>query len=237
MADDDVPKGLPTKSSVLITTVPKGHPKSAALRIYKDTPTRVSKCQVCEGSIPPRGQRLILVYKLPKVYQFPNGGQMWEKRSFVHPECLVRDVGLAEIWHMIDQQHKTGERQEFFQLCWDCRKRVPTRRVASSGAKAENVVFTGKNRIHSLLCDDCIKNPWWVQCASCRMHVAKRDAVRAWSGVEMEVVQGCKACVAAGQLISWTEGQRRKRLDEETEIYFWKLRDRLKEEHAPRPSD
>lgn len=229
----DEQKGLPTQSSVLITTVPKGHPRSAALRIYKDTSTRVSKCQICEGSIPPKGQRLILVYKLPQVYQFPNGGKMWEKRTFVHPECLVRDVGLGEIWHMIDSHNKTGDRQKFFQLCWDCRKRVLTR--DSSGK--ENRVFTGKNRIHSLLCDDCIHHPWWIQCESCRLFFAKRDAVRAWTGVAEEVVQGCKSCVAGGQFISWTEGHKLRRQAEETEVYFWKLRDRLKEEYAPRPSD
>lgn len=221
------------KDARLVAVFPANvNPQSALLRLYTDISKRASTCQICAETIRAKSTRLIFVIKLRQTYKVRNGGVIFEKKTFGHPECIVRDTGFQDIWDMVNQQQRDGERQAFFRLCFDCRGRVLT-----GGGGMEHKVFVGKNKKPASLCGDCSTNGSWEHCRLCQMWFLKSQMVTAWDESGNGRFRGCKGCVAGGQFITVKEERQIRRYNEEIELRYHKLREQLKEEHAPRAGD
>jgi hypothetical protein len=246
MADDDdfgpqtyekpkPPRDPHPKGARLVCVFPNGcNPRSALFRIYADSSKRASTCQICSQPIRAKSLRLIFVIRLPRSYKVPKGGVIFEKKTFGHPECIVRDTGFQDIWDMVNRQHLDGAEQKFFRLCHDCRSRVETRDRHHGGHYR---VYVGKHKIAAVLCEDCAKQPSWEHCPLCDMWFRKSEMTTAWEESGNGRFRGCKGCVSGGQFITVKEERQLRRYNEELELRYHKLRERLKEENAARASD
>lgn len=217
----------------LITTFPPNvPPKSALLAVHMDTSKRVSTCHICTRPIP-KGKRLIFTQKLAREIRTQNGGKMWQRKSFAHPECMIRDQGLTALWAERDQGTMNTVRP-----CWECGVPIEMAKDKWKRATPTHRCFTGRRYQEAPLCESCCGHPWWEMCGRCCVYNPTARMLAAYypeTGVEF---RACRDCVDNGGYGSVLDLKRERRLNDRLEARFEALRAKLEKElHAARPAD